>query len=278
MNDLKWIKFSLNMFDDEKIKIIESMPEGDSIIVIWCKLLTLTGKSNHQGYIMLTDRVAYTEEMLSTILNRNPNVVKLALMTFRNLGMLDFDDSSHAFYLPNWSKYQNVDSMDKMKEQNRIRQQKYRDKQKQLALPNENNVTDNVTDNDDLTLNNGSRKKKEERREKKDNNSPKADYASDFEEFYSLYPRKADKAKALTAYKKARKKIDQSALIQAVTIFSKETSDAGTEKRFIKMPSSWLNAESYFDYVVSEVEQTIIETDAELEARREQRRKERGLL
>ena len=32
MAEMQWIKLRIDMFDDEKIKIIQSMPEGDSII------------------------------------------------------------------------------------------------------------------------------------------------------------------------------------------------------------------------------------------------------
>lgn len=46
MAEIKWIKLSVNMFDDEKIKLIETMPEADTIIVIWVKLLALAGRSN----------------------------------------------------------------------------------------------------------------------------------------------------------------------------------------------------------------------------------------
>ena len=35
MSSVKWIKLSVNMFDDEKIKLIKTMPEGDKIIVIF---------------------------------------------------------------------------------------------------------------------------------------------------------------------------------------------------------------------------------------------------
>ena len=46
MADIKWIKITTDIFDDEKILLIESLPEADSIIVIWFKLLCLAGKMN----------------------------------------------------------------------------------------------------------------------------------------------------------------------------------------------------------------------------------------
>ena len=39
MADIKWIKITTDIFDDEKILLIESLPEADSIIVIWFNLL-----------------------------------------------------------------------------------------------------------------------------------------------------------------------------------------------------------------------------------------------
>ena len=35
MSGVKWIKICTDIFDDEKIVLIESMPEADGIIVIW---------------------------------------------------------------------------------------------------------------------------------------------------------------------------------------------------------------------------------------------------
>lgn len=33
MSNVKWIKITVNIFDDEKILLIESLPDADSIIV-----------------------------------------------------------------------------------------------------------------------------------------------------------------------------------------------------------------------------------------------------
>ena len=82
MAEVKWIKICTDIFDDEKILLIENMPEADSIIVIWFKLLCLAGKQNNGGVFMLNDKIAYTEEMLATIFRRPLNTVRLALKTF----------------------------------------------------------------------------------------------------------------------------------------------------------------------------------------------------
>lgn len=123
--DIKWIKITTNMFDDEKIKIIESMPEADMILVIWVKLLTLAGRKNMNGYIFLTENIPYTDEMLSTLFNRPLNTIRLALETFKNFSMIEFGDNGF-IKITNWGKHQNVEGMEKIREQNRIRQARKR--------------------------------------------------------------------------------------------------------------------------------------------------------
>ena len=53
MNGVQWIKITTDIFDDEKIQLIESMPEGDTLIVIWFKILVLAGKQNNSGILSL---------------------------------------------------------------------------------------------------------------------------------------------------------------------------------------------------------------------------------
>jgi predicted phage replisome organizer len=132
MAEVKWIKITTSMFDDEKIRIIESMPDADSILVVWIKLLTLAGKVNSNGFIFLTENIPYTNEMLSNLFNRPLNTVRLALTTFKQFGMVDYDETNF-LHITNWSKHQNIEGLDKIREQNRIRQQRHRETQK--ALP-----------------------------------------------------------------------------------------------------------------------------------------------
>ena len=68
-NDVKSMKIITDIFNNEKISLIERLPESDAIIVIWYKLLCLMGKQNNEGTIMINDRIAYTDDMLSTIKN-----------------------------------------------------------------------------------------------------------------------------------------------------------------------------------------------------------------
>lgn len=133
MAEIKWIKLSTGMFDDEKIKIIEDMPEADTIIVIWLKLMTMTGRSNMGGYIMLTESIPYTEDMLISVIKRPLPVIKMALSIFERFGMLEISEQG-AFFLPNWEKHQNTESLEKVREYERKRKAEQRSKRKKLQL------------------------------------------------------------------------------------------------------------------------------------------------
>ncbi|MDH6373577.1 putative phage replisome organizer [Paenibacillus sp. PastF-3] len=144
MAEIKWIKLSVNMFDDEKIKLIETMPEADTIIVIWVKLLALAGRSNMGGYIMLTETIPYTEDMLMSIMNRPLSTIRMALATFQRFGMFELSEDG-AFFLTNWEKHQNVDGMDKVRIQTNARVKKHRESKKGLLLPETEKRFSNVT-------------------------------------------------------------------------------------------------------------------------------------
>ncbi|HEV5789111.1 TPA: phage replisome organizer N-terminal domain-containing protein [Streptococcus pneumoniae] len=148
MSEIKWIKITTDIFDDEKICLIDALPDPDAILVIWFKILTLAGKHNSNGLLMMTDKVHYTDEMLATIFRRPLNTVRMAIGVFEQFGMIEIIDG--IISLPNWEKHQNVDGMEKIKEQTRNRVAKYRKKQKNLAL---GNVTGNVTVTDGNALN-----------------------------------------------------------------------------------------------------------------------------
>ena len=102
MAEIKWIKLCTDVFDDEKIMLIEAMPEADSIIVIWFKLLCLAGKQNNGGVFILNDKMLYNDEMLAAIFRRPINLVRLALTTFENFGMVEI--INNAYTIPNWEK------------------------------------------------------------------------------------------------------------------------------------------------------------------------------
>ena len=130
-SEVKWIKIVTDIFDDEKIMLIESMPDSDTIIVIWFKLLCLAGKTNTLGVLLMNDRIPYNDEMLAHIFRRPLNTVRLALKTFEKYGMIEIINDT--ITIPNWSKHQQMDALEKKREYQRNLMAKRRAEQKQAA-------------------------------------------------------------------------------------------------------------------------------------------------
>lgn len=130
MADVKWIKITTDIFDDEKILLIESMPDSDAIIVIWFKLLILAGKQNNSGVFMMSNKIPYTDGMLATIFRRKEATVKMALQIFEQFGMIEIIDG--VITIPNWDKHQSLDAYEKKKCRDRLYQQERRANQRAL--------------------------------------------------------------------------------------------------------------------------------------------------
>lgn len=128
MNEVKWIKISTDMFDNRKIKHIRRLPDGDSIALIWVMLLTMAGKCNSDGMIYVTEDIPYTVEMLADELGYEEELMERAISSLESLGMLtmteDFID------VAGWNEYQNLEGMEKIREQNKLRKRNQREREK----------------------------------------------------------------------------------------------------------------------------------------------------
>lgn len=67
--------------------------------------------------------------------------------------------------------------------------------------------------------------------------------AAEFDEFWALYPRKVNKAKARTAFARALKRADLSVILAAL----REQSKGWTDPQFVPHPTTWLNGDRWAD-------------------------------
>lgn len=167
MAEVKWIKITTDVFDDEKILLIESLPEADSIIVIWFKLLCLAGKQNNSGVFMMGNSIPYTDKMLATIFRRKETTVQLALETFARYGMIEMIDD--VITIPNWGKHQNLEQIEARREYQREYQREYRQKQKLLVESDSKCLRKHLC-NDDVNNLDKIREEREEEGEKDEDN------------------------------------------------------------------------------------------------------------
>lgn len=160
MAKISWIKLSVNIFDDEKIKLIRKMPEGNSIILIWIQLLCMAGKTNDNGAVYMGQNMYYTDEMLATICDQPLTTIRLALETFRRFEMIEYSEEG-LITIENWEKHQNTEGMERVKTGNAGRQRLYYWRKKLLSVgidPYQEGFTEDVEvmkkmyENKNLTL------------------------------------------------------------------------------------------------------------------------------
>lgn len=163
--EVKWIKISTGLFEDEAIQIILDMPDGAVMLEIWLRLLIMAGKVNDRGLIYLKKNenliIPFSSDFLATLFHKKNKQIEFSLKTFEKFGMIKILNANQIL-ISNWEKYQNYDQMEKIRQKNNERQKRYRERQKTLQtsegvplLPQNNNVTCNVTHNADVTASNG---------------------------------------------------------------------------------------------------------------------------
>ena len=238
MAEIKWIKITTDIFSDEKIRLIEQLPDGDTIIVIWFKLLCMAGRSNNNGIFVMANDIPYTDEMLSAVFERPLNTVRLAISTFEAYGMIDIIDD--IIMLVNWEKHQNIEGLDRIREQNRIRKQRERERKKLLLTDkNQEEQTSHVKSRDSHATEER-RKKKEERLKNSINTS------NFFEEIWKLYPKKKGKAGVSDKQKQCLFEIGINEMKRCIERYKADTADI--DSRYIMYGSTFFNT-GYIDYL-----------------------------
>ena len=124
MADVKWIKLSTGLPDNRKIKQIRTLPDGDTIALMWIFLMCLAGNSNDDGFVFFTKEIPYTDEMLAEEFKMDINTIRLGLATFEKFGMIEIVDDF--ICLSAWEKWQSTDKLSELKEYNRIKKRESR--------------------------------------------------------------------------------------------------------------------------------------------------------
>lgn len=126
----KWIKIVTDIFEDEKIDIIEGKPEGDKMIITWFKLLMLAGRCNAGGYLLLQEDIPFTKEMLARVFKMDINIIELSLKEFERYKMIQ--KTTKGIFITNFNKYQDLDKLNQKRAQDRERKRKQRENDKLL--------------------------------------------------------------------------------------------------------------------------------------------------
>ena len=255
MADVKWIKITTDIFDDEKMLMIESMPSADSIIVIWFKLLTFAGKQNNDGVFLMSNRIAYTDEMLASIFRRDVNTIRLALNVFQQFGMIEIVEN--VITIPNWGKHQTLDAYEKKKARDRERIARKRAEQKALIAMSPDRSPDMSPD---VAFTDKEEEKERDIEEEYINNvqkPSKSEIDIFFEGLWSIYPVKKGKGQVSDSKRKALYEIGEPEMHRAVHRYLTELKkDASWRKP--QNGSTFFNS-GYVDYLDANFEPQVIQ-------------------
>lgn len=239
MAEVKWIKITTDVFDDEKILLIESMPSADSIITIWFKLLILAGKQNNNGVFMMSNKLPFTDEMLATVFRRDLNTVRLALKTFEEFGMIEVVDN--VITIPNWNKHQTLDAYEKKKERDRLYQQNRRKKQKNLIEQKSPDKSSDVA---------VSYREEEKEEDKEKENTKESSPVERFADFVAAYPKACTGYLVETEYCNAvAAGVPEEDMIAAAENYAIACQRKKTPARYIKNPENFLKENLFMAYV-----------------------------
>ncbi len=214
--DVKWIKVSTGIFDDEKILMIESMPGGYEILAVWFKLLVLAGKQNNSGVFMI-GKIPCTTKLLSSVFRMKESTVKNAIDVFCDMEMVDIVDG--VITIPKWGKHQSLDGVRKKREAQREYMREYRKKQKNVIRRTEENPQEEEEPEPEEKPEDENPEKHEE---KKKSGPTDAEINAFFDSVWKLYPVKKGKGQVSTTQRKKLFRVGYAAMENAIRRYMNE--------------------------------------------------------
>ena len=236
MAEVKWIKMIVGMFDGMSFKKIKRAKIGgesyrDKLTAVWFELMDLAGKCNHDGALVNTGGIPFTDlDDIAIQIDRDEEELKLCMAFYLKERMISIEDNVYA--ISNWSVYQNVEGMEKLREQTRQRVAKCRERKKLQAPATDGNATCNVTVTDGNALEEEGEEDKELDKdieiERKNESSFDQPNDSDFNSFSTGFSTFVDKREA------QKRQLMQGELGKGVVFLSQEQMDDLLDKLSIE--------------------------------------------
>ena len=146
MYNLQWLKIEIKIFSNRKIQILLKEQDGDTYFRVWIQLLTIAIECNCDGKLVIGDNKPMTIEDFFKIMGKSKKKIEKIIKKFQELNMIIVEEG--AYKIKNWDEYQSIESSEKYKEQNRIRQQKYRERLKSEKEKSNVTITENNAQED----------------------------------------------------------------------------------------------------------------------------------
>lgn len=171
---LSWLKLSVDIIDDQKIKRIRRMPGGDSLAWCWIAILCMAMRSNRPGFLLIgKDFIANFEDVAAAADVEN-EVAKSALIAFEKLGMVKVCEDG-LMEVANFREHQSIDRIEYQRERNRLKQANFRSNNSNRLLTGIENKIET---------------KKENKKKNKEIPEPKVSATAMIDLFYKLHEEK----------------------------------------------------------------------------------------
>lgn len=206
-----WLKLKENFFEQEEIKIIESMPNGIKYTNFYLKLILKSIST--EGRLLFRGIMPYTPEMLSTITNTDIDTVRVAIDLFVKLGLMEIWSDGTLFMMETQNMIGSEGASAKRMRESR---------QKQEILANNPSQCDNA-----VTISDTEKEIDREREKEKDIYTN-----TDIEEIWSMYTRKKNKQNAIPIIKELLKTNTKEEIIRAITLFIAEVKRDKIESKY----------------------------------------------
>lgn len=224
-----YLKLKEGFFESDEIKILESMKDGHIYSNILLKLYLKSLRN--EGRLMYRNVIPYTPEIIATLVGHQVGTVEKALEVFRKLELIEILDNG-AIYMMDIQNFIGKSST----EADRQREYYNRVKDEKALLGGERENIPAIPETP-----------------KEDSKSKKAigNYPTDFEEFWRVYPRKADKAQAYKKYKaRLEDGFSHEQLLEAAKNYAGQCRRDRTEEKYIKHGKTFLGESTPFlDYL-----------------------------
>ena len=131
-DNVQWIKLKVGMFDGNSFKKIKRATIGgvnyrDKLTAIWFELLDLAGKGNANGYLVDNNEIPFeTYEDIAIMLDRDTEEIELCMQFYLKEKMVEL--IGKVYCLTNFMQYQNKDGLEKIREQKRLAQARWRER------------------------------------------------------------------------------------------------------------------------------------------------------
>ena len=121
---VSWVALTTDFYKSDKAILIRSMPDGDSILLLWTMLIALAGELN-EGGAFIKNGEPMSLKILSNFVQKTPKFLAKSFQIFGKFSMILCENN--IYYIVNWNKYQHINSLDKIRENSKSRVKRFRE-------------------------------------------------------------------------------------------------------------------------------------------------------